>query len=361
MKSHLRHFIKSSLSSKTPSDWDSFTKLYIQSSNSDWVLDTIKKEMLEVCKNITIPIVEERFGYKLKGQSIFYTSKYDVLEEFKIPNNRIAFPYYHGDPRREKKFHKLIKNIENNHKFIDRIQVSQSYIENVVLNTGIDPHKVHRIPISIDIKQFPLRKKEEKSYFRRQLNISEDSFLIGSFQKDGNGWGRGNEPKLIKGPDIFLKVIGALKYKIDNLAVLLTGPSRGYVKNGLEEMGITYHHFNLDEYREISKFYRSLDLYLITSREEGGPRAVFESMASGIPLVTTRVGQAMDMAVHNKNSWMVDVDDVEGLVEFAYYVYENNLDIEEVLYNARITAESNSYQSQYKKWKNFMKGFVETV
>ena len=181
MKSHLRHFIKSSLSSKTPSDWDSFTKLYIQSSNSDWVLDTIKKEMLEVCKNITIPIVEERFGYKLKGQSIFYTSKYDVLEEFKIPNNRIAFPYYHGDPRREKKFHKLIKNIENNHKFIDRIQVSQSYIENVVLNTGIDPHKVHRIPISIDIKQFPLRKKEEKSYFRRQLNISEDSLLVADF------------------------------------------------------------------------------------------------------------------------------------------------------------------------------------
>ena len=253
MKSHLRHFVKTVLGSKTPSNWDSYSKLYIQSSNSNWVLDSIKKEMLEVCKNINIPIIDERYGYKLKLQSIFYTSKYDVLEDFKIPKNRIAFPYYHGDPRREKKFQKLVKNIEINHKYIDRIQVSQSYIESLVLNTGIDENKVHRIPISIDINQFPFRKEEEKINFRRMLNISEDSFLIGSFQKDGNGWGKGEEPKLIKGPDIFLKVIGALKHKIDNLAVLLTGPSRGYVKKGLEEMGVSYYHFNLDEYAEISK------------------------------------------------------------------------------------------------------------
>ena len=359
MKSHLRHFVKTVLGSKTPSNWDSYSKLYIQSSNSNWVLDSIKKEMLEVCKNINIPIIDERYGYKLKLQSIFYTSKYDVLEDFKIPKNRIAFPYYHGDPRREKKFQKLVKNIEINHKYIDRIQVSQSYIESLVLNTGIDENKVHRIPISIDINQFPFRKEEEKINFRRMLNISEDSFLIGSFQKDGNGWGKGEEPKLIKGPDIFLKVIGALKHKIDNLAVLLTGPSRGYVKKGLEEMGVSYYHFNLDEYAEISKFYRALDLYLITSREEGGPRAVFESMASGIPLVTTKVGQAMDVVEHNKNSWMVDVEDIEGLVEFATYVYENSLNIEEVLYNARMTAESNSYESQYLQWLEFMRGFVE--
>ena len=40
-------------------------------------------------------------------------------------------------------------------------------------------------------------------------------------------------------------------------------------------------------------------------------------------------------------------------------VYENSLNIEEVLYNARMTAESNSYESQYLQWLEFMRGFVE--
>ena len=102
-----------------------------------------------------------------------------------------------------------------------------------------------------------------------------------------------------------------------------------------------------------------LDLYLITSREEGGPRAVFESMASGIPLVTTKVGQAMDVVVHERNGWMVDVGDVDGLSDCAIYVYENNLNLAEVLYNARSTAELNSYESQYEQWTDFMTGFVE--
>ena len=61
---------------------------------------------------------------------------------------------------------------------------------------------------------------KDKINLRRELNIPETSFLIGSFQKDGNGWGRGEEPKLIKGPDIFLEVIEVLKNKVDNLLSL---------------------------------------------------------------------------------------------------------------------------------------------
>jgi len=36
-------------------------------------------------------------------------------------------------------------------------------------------------------------------------------------------------------------------------------------------------------------------MYLVTSREEGGPKALLESMASGIPVVSTRVGMADDL------------------------------------------------------------------
>ena len=49
--------------------------------------------------------------------------------------------------------------------------------------------------------------------------------------------GDGVEPKLVKGPDVFLK--GVAKLAVDHrLFVLLTGPARGYVKRGLDAIGV---------------------------------------------------------------------------------------------------------------------------
>ena len=61
-----------------------------------------------------------------------------------------------------------------------------------------------------------------------------------------------------------------------------------------------------------SQAYEAIDVCLVTSRDEGGPRAVLEAMATGIPLVTTRVGQASDLVRHGENGWLVDVEDVDG-------------------------------------------------
>ena len=81
--------------------------------------------------------------------------------------------------------------------------------------------------------------------------------------------GFGNNPKLIKGPDIFLKVIKILKDKIPNLYIFLTGPSRGYTKIGLRKMGVPFYHRYFRSYEDIIKSYKSLDTHLFCSREEG--------------------------------------------------------------------------------------------
>ena len=121
------------------------------------------------------------------------------------------------------------------------------------------------------------------------------------------------DPKLIKGPDVFINCMNLLKSKIPNLQVLLTGPSRGYVKKKLNELKIPYQHHYIKSYQDIQKFYHALDLYIIPSREEGGPRAQLESMACGIPLVTTNVGMSIDLVEHQVNGWKVDVEDYEDL------------------------------------------------
>lgn len=82
-------------------------------------------------------------------------------------------------------------------------------------------------------------------------------------------------------------------------------------------------------------------------------------MASGVPLVTTRVGQAMDLVRHGVNGWMVDIDNVEALAYWAKYVVSHRSILEAVLRTGRQTAEVNSYEAQIPLWDRFMRGFVE--
>jgi glycosyltransferase involved in cell wall biosynthesis len=80
-----------------------------------------------------------------------------------------------------------------------------------------------------------------------------------------------------------------------------------------------------------------------------------------VPLVTTRVGQAMDLVKHGENAWMAEVEDTEGLANGVLQVYGMAQDgMQTMLRNGRATAEANSYESQIPLWANFMKGFVET-
>jgi glycosyltransferase involved in cell wall biosynthesis len=63
---------------------------------------------------------------------------------------------------------------------------------------------------------------------------------------------------------------------------------------------------------EMREFYRSLDVYVCASRDEGTPNPCLEAAACGVPLVTTCVGNMPELVRHGMNGFFVerDVDDV---------------------------------------------------
>ena len=89
------------------------------------------------------------------------------------------------------------------------------------------------------------------------------------------------------------------------------------MRSGLERLGIRYAYHYAPDRNELAKLYHPLDLYLVTSREEGGPMALMESMSSGVPVVSTRVGMAPDLIVDGVSGAFVDVGDVDGLAARA--------------------------------------------
>ena len=223
-------------------------------------------------------------------------------------SNKYVVTYFHGKPEDGKAARKQIEHFIDSSKSIDYVVTAATVIEKRLQDWGIPKDKIIKIPLGVDTENFSPIGNEEKTKLRKKLGIPDDCYVIGSFQKDGVGWGDGMEPKLIKGPDIFVKAMERLS-KHFNIFVLLTGPARGYVKKELERLNIPYLHKYASHYPDLNKYYRVLDAYLVASREEGGPKAILESMASGVPIVSTNVGMAEDVILNRVNGYIVPVAD----------------------------------------------------
>ncbi len=341
--------------------WKPYSRLFLSADTAGWVLDWEQREIQTIARQLGVRLVDPFWQYYSDQQAVFRLDQFFLLNQNWLDStHRIGFSYFHGLPHTgDPLFDRVYAALCQHHARIARIQVSHREMRDSVLQSGIDPQKVFLIPIGINLTYFPLGTLQEKMALRTKLGIPQSAFVVGSFQKDGNGWGDGLEPKLIKGPDVFLEVLKDLKAQIPELYVLLSGPARGSVKQGLEKLQVPYSHFYLEAYPQVSELFRALDLYLVTARQEGGPKAILESMSSGVPIVSTRVGQATDLIAHGMNGWLADVEDVAGLTALCLGVYQlDRASRARVLKNGRATAEANSYAAQKPLWKNFMTGFV---
>jgi glycosyltransferase involved in cell wall biosynthesis len=320
------------------------------------------RQLEKLAAGLGVPVGPERWVNAVAGQAIFHESQFTLLlDDFDARGNRLGFAYFHGRPGTAgfPEFDVCYRRLTQRHAEIDGVQVTNRAMESLVLETGIAAEKVHRIPIGIDPVAFPLRTDDVKARARRELGLPDTAFVVGSFQKDGVGWGEGLEPKLIKGPDVLVAAACGLREHVPDLWFLLTGPSRGYVKAGLERAGIPYRHHYLPSLESVARAYEAIDLCIVASRDEGGPRAVLESMAIGVPLVTTRVGQAADLVRHEENGWLVEVEDVDAIVGWGRHVAEAPREtIEQVLAAGRRTAEENSYGALRPRWRSLLEGLV---
>jgi glycosyltransferase involved in cell wall biosynthesis len=338
--------------------WSPYSRLFFVGEGARWVIDEEQRAVAMLAERLGIDVVRRLPSTMVRRQSIFYGSHFTFFDHADAhdPTDRIAITYFHGRPGTEgfPEFDHAYDRLRTLHERIARVQVSHRELEELVLSSGIDPQKVFGIPIGIEPRVFA----EAAPDARRELGLPDDAFVVGSFQKDGVGWGDGLEPKLIKGPDVLVDALAELHRRVPRLHVLLSGPARGYVKAGLERHGVPYVHRVVPRYEDIALLYSALDAYVVPSRQEGGPKGVLESMAASVPLVSTRVGQAADLVRDGENGWLVDVGDVGALVDRLAAVAAGTVDVAPVVAAGRETADANSYDAQLPLWRAFFDGFV---
>ena len=105
--------------------------------------------------------------------------------------------------------------------------------------------------------------------------------------------------------------------------------------------------------------YHALDAYVVASRQEGGPKSVLESMATGIPLVTTRAGQAPDLVEDGRNGILVYVEDAQGLAAGLRGFAMTRPLSSRLTTAGRETAAENAHERLAGRWEALLDGFAE--
>tara|TARA_B100000212_G_C27371155_1_gene532615 strand:- start:66 stop:1277 length:1212 start_codon:yes stop_codon:yes gene_type:complete len=267
-----------------------------------YISNALNKFLKDYHTSITsIPLINSN------SKVIHFASQYMWLDWKNILPQRHKYivSFFHGKPEDSKEVENHIKEFVSTKDSIFKVITASSLVYKRLIKWGIPSKKLVLIHTGVDTNLFSIPSMAKRNKVRKKLGFKNNEIVIGSFQKDGIGWGDGLIPKKIKGPDIFVNSVELISKKL-NLVVLLTGPSRGYVKKELTKKNIKFKHFYIDNYEEIVDYYYALDLYIVSSREEGGPKPMIESMASGVPVITTNVGMAKDFIKDKENGGLVE-------------------------------------------------------
>jgi glycosyltransferase involved in cell wall biosynthesis len=324
--------------------------------SSAWVIDDISrtiKSMLGGTFNIKIDLLPFFYSNKI----IHYGSIHSITKNRNIflgRGNKVIISIYHIDIQNDEfrsKIFFLLKIVSE----ISLIIVPNAALYRWFIENNFPPKKILLIPIAYDGTNFN-RLSNAKRFYRKKYDIPSEKCIVGSFQKDGNNWSDGLMPKYIKGPDVFVDVLKKISKKY-NICCLLTGPSRGYVISQLKSHNIDYVYYDATK-DQLPELYTCLDFYLITSRIEGGPKGLMEAMASGVPVVSTRVGMATDIIQHGQNGMINNVEDVDGLVCSINELLNNDLLKDKLINNALNCINQYSWDAIIKKYDDVYRELI---
>jgi glycosyltransferase involved in cell wall biosynthesis len=342
--------------------WPPASRLFVVGDELGWSIDDDAERLSATARRLGYEVAPRTWARFTQSQAVFVHDHFGALRPRWLESTqRLGLSYFHGRPGTPEhpEFDDAYERLRGSAERIDRVQVTHGEMYGLVEAAGVDPGKIFRIPIGVDIERFPFGDAHTRADARTELELPAIAFVVGSFQKDGVGWGAGPQPKHVKGPDVLVATLERLRGAIPELFVLLTGPARGYVRRELERIGIPYEHVLVDSRDQLAALYHALDVYLVTSRQEGGPKAAFEATAAGVPLVTTRVGQAQELLTHDEDALLADVDDVEALVGAVQRVYDDVTLAPRLRQAGRLTAERYREERLDPLWDNLLRGFVD--
>ncbi len=250
-------------------------KVFTLAPRENWICDRIADEWMQHNDSISVCNIFECDIIWLLAGWCWNHIPIDILRAKKV-----VLTVHHLVPDKMTK-DKIDEFLARDH-FVDCYHVPNKKTKNLITSLTSKPIKV--ISYWYDKEKWYY---VDKNTARIDLQIPDSDFVIGSFQRDTEGSDL-ITPKLEKGPDRFCEFIE--KNNQRNIHVLLGGFRRQYVINRLCSSNVKISYYEMAPIDTLRKMYASCDLYVISSRHEGGPQSVLEAAAMNVPIISTDVG-----------------------------------------------------------------------
>ena len=278
-------------------------KIFLNKVNEDWIIDRVSQEFKNSLKKF---ITNSIFNSDIIWIIAPWTWKKIPLRYLK--KKKVLCSYYHFDFNDfdEAEFYSLDQYVDEYHVISLKTKKDLEKLTN---------KKITSIPFWVDDEIF--YEIENKKELRKKFEFSDTDYLVGSFQRDTEGSNL-TSPKMIKGPDRFLAIVEDMYQKNKSVKVVLSGRRRQYLINNFNKKNIPYKHFEMVDFTTLNQLYNLLDLYIVTSRIEGGPQAILECGLTKTPIISTDVGVAGEILSKNSIYSDVDYQKAKPDVEYAY-------------------------------------------
>jgi glycosyltransferase involved in cell wall biosynthesis len=173
---------------------------------------------------------------------------------------------------------------------------------------------------------------------RARFGIPPGRFVAGFLGNKGSDFDCGR-----KGADVLLEVARRAAAAIPNFHLVMGGPGWDKEVQDLRASGVSVSATGYLRKADVPALYSALDVYLLTSRVEGGPCTILEAMACETAVVTTRVGAVPRWVVDGVNGYSADVGDVEGLFAAIAALHRSPERRAVIVREGRVTAAAHSW------------------
>tara|TARA_Y100000310_G_scaffold108488_1_gene106900 strand:- start:1963 stop:2886 length:924 start_codon:yes stop_codon:yes gene_type:complete len=258
-------------------------KIFTNDPKENWIVDRIRNEWLQNTGELATmdPNIADLIWIIAPWQ--WNNVRRELLEK-----KPVVCTIHHIAPEKLRKNEFMIRD-----KFVNAYHVPNKYTAAIVSELTNKP--IYRISYWLNKTMWqPLDKQEAK----KELEFPAEKYVVGSFQRDTEGSDL-KTPKLEKGPDLLCDYLERINKTVNNLTVLLGGFRRNYVISRLRASNISFKYYEMASDDMIRRMYAACDLYIVSSRHEGGPQAVFEAAAMKTAIISNDVGCASNVLCRN--------------------------------------------------------------
>ena len=174
-----------------------------------------------------------------------------------------------------------------------------------------------RITNGVDTQKFHPAGHAERLAERRALGLDPDLRYCTFVGRVGHR----------KGVDVLIEAWRRVAPKFPDARLLLVGPTREDYREAHEAEYIAALEARIREYGisssivwtgrsdDVEGYLRASDAFVFASRREGCPNALLEAMASGLPIVTTRIPNITDDLIRHEQDGLITPPDPEPFAE----------------------------------------------